>query len=359
VAARTILETRGNAPRLFRNTLVFLAPDRNRIQDLDEAVRTYLAWDSILREGDTLDLSPNQVKQAETQRTNADGGVTARIPETYQWLLVPKQTTPQSPVEWQAIRLSGHDPLAVRASKKLRSDELLIPKLAASSLRLELEKIPLWRGDHVPIRQLVEDFGRYHYLPRLRTPAVLLEAIQSGIASLTWELDTFAYAESYDAAVGRYRGLRTAVLVTTSETDTALLVRPEVARQQLAAEAPAALPDTPAVPGTIHEAPGGYAQSASTVDSGTPDVPPVAAPAPPQPRRFHGSVTLDPARVGRDAGRIADEVITHLVGLVGASVKVTLEIEADIPDGAPDTVVRTVTENSRTLKFDQTGFERE
>jgi hypothetical protein len=88
-------------------------------------------------------------------------------------------------------------------------------------------------------------------------------------------------------------------------------------------------------------------------------VPPVAAPAPPQPRRFHGSVTLDPARVGRDAGRIADEVITHLVGLVGASVKVTLEIEADIPDGAPDTVVRTVTENSRTLKFDQAGFERE
>jgi len=60
-----------------------------------------------------------------------------------------------------------------------------------------------------------------------------------------------------------------------------------------------------------------------------------------------------------DASRIADEVITHLVGLVGASVTVTLEIEADIPDGAPDTVVRTVTENSRTLKFDQTGFEWE
>ncbi len=60
-----------------------------------------------------------------------------------------------------------------------------------------------------------------------------------------------------------------------------------------------------------------------------------------------------------DASRIADEVITHLVGLVGASVTVTLEIEADIPDGAPDTVVRTVTENSRTLKFDQAGFERE
>jgi ribosomal protein L10 len=37
------LETRGNTPRLYRNTLVFLAADKTRLQDLDEAVRTYLA----------------------------------------------------------------------------------------------------------------------------------------------------------------------------------------------------------------------------------------------------------------------------------------------------------------------------
>jgi len=36
---------------------------------------------------------------------------------------------------------------------------------------------------------------------------------------------------------------------------------------------------------------------------------------------------------------------------------VTLEIEAEIPACAPDNVVRTVTENSRTLKFTQHGFE--
>ena len=70
-------------------------------------------------------------------------------------------------------------------------------------------------------------------------------------------------------------------------------------------------------------------------------------------------MTLDPARAGRDASRIADEVITHLVGLVGSSVRVTLEIEAEIPGGAPENVVRTVTENRRTLKFTSHGFESE
>ena len=36
-----------------------------------------------------------------------------------------------------------------------------------------------------------------------------------------------------------------------------------------------------------------------------------------------------------------------------------MEIEAVIPDGTPEQVVRIVTENSRTLKFDDSGFESE
>jgi hypothetical protein len=77
------------------------------------------------------------------------------------------------------------------------------------------------------------------------------------------------------------------------------------------------------------------------------------------PKRFHGTVVLDPARVGRDASRVADEVIAHLSGLVGATVTVTLEIEAEIPTGATEHVVRTVTENSRALHFTSQGFEEE
>lgn len=70
-------------------------------------------------------------------------------------------------------------------------------------------------------------------------------------------------------------------------------------------------------------------------------------------------MTLDPTRVGRDASKIAEEVIAHLAGLMGADVTVTLEIHAGVPSGAPDNVVRTVTENCRTLKFSDHGFESE
>jgi len=43
----------------------------------------------------------------------------------------------------------------------------------------------------------------------------------------------------------------------------------------------------------------------------------------------------------------------------GAQVEVTLEIQAQMPGGASDNVVRIVTENARTLKFTAQGFEPE
>ena len=352
-AAKAIFESRGNSPRLFRNTLVFLAVDKMRLQDLDEAVRKFLAWESILAEKETLDLSPHQVKQAETQKTSADGAVKARLPEAYQWLITPIQNTPQASLEWQAFRLSGSDSLAMRATKKLRNDELLVTALAGTVLRTEMDKIPLWRENHVEIKQLAEDFARYPYLPRLKGSEVLVEAVKDGLGLLLWNHESFAYADSYDDEAGRYRGLRTGQIVALSANSlNGLLVKPDVAVQQQKEEAPPRpIPPTgnggPTPTGQTNgwSAPGPHPQPPPTPETG--------------PKRYHGSVILDSARVGRDAGRIAEEVIAHLTGIVGANVNVTLEIEAEIPQGAPDNVVRTVTENGQTLKFTSHGFEKE
>jgi hypothetical protein len=104
------------------------------------------------------------------------------LPETYQWLLVPAQATPQAAIEWQAIRLSGQDPLAVRAAKKLRSEELLLTGFAATRLRMELDRVPLWRGEHVVIKQLVDDFARYVYLPRIKNQEFCSHPYGMGLA---------------------------------------------------------------------------------------------------------------------------------------------------------------------------------
>lgn len=351
-AAKTIFETRGNAPRLYRNSLVFLAVDETRLQDLDEAARRYLAWFSIFHEKETLNLDPHQAGQAETQMKSADGTVTARMPEAYQWLLVPVQSSPQAEIEWQSYRLSGQNGLAVRASNKLRNEELLVPRLAGTRLRMELDRVPLWRNDQVAIKQLTDDFARYLYLPRLTNSEVLAIAIQDGLGLLSWNQETFAYADSYDEAAGRYLGLRGGQQVSISlDSSEGLLVKPDVALKQLEGEAltPTGPTDPTGEPGEPTTTPGGGGE---TLGGG-------GTKQPSAPTRYFGSVVLDSTRVGRDAGRIADEVISHLSGLMGSQVNVTLEIEAKIPDGTPDNVVRTVTENSQTLKFTDHGFEED
>ena len=360
LAAKEILETRGTAPRLYRNTVVFLAADRVRCQDLDDALRRYLAWQSIVAEKEELNLDPHQTKQAEVQLQAADDTVAARLPEAYQWLLTPEQQTPSSAIEWKAIRLTGSSMrgaspsrtpaegsggLVERAVKRLRSDELLVLRLGGAILRMHMDNVPLWRGDHVAVRQLIDDFASYPYLPRLAGAQVLAQAVEDGVAQLTWETDGFALADGFDENAQRYLGLQAGASQAAVPPESgALLVKPAVARAQLEQEAPPTSQQAPARPDPRGE---------GKVATG-PDVPPAPAK---QARRFHGTVTLDPARVARDAGTIAEEVIAHLAGLVGADVTVSLDIAANVPDGVPENVVRTVSENSRTLKFQNHEFE--
>jgi hypothetical protein len=361
--AQAILDSRGPSPRRNRNALAFLAADQARLTDLQSAVRLYLAWKSIDNDKEALNLDPFQVGQIRTKVRELDDTARVRIPETYVWLLVPEQerkknekgdetqeVDPQGKVVWQQLRLSGPDALAVRASRKMKGEELLLPSMGATRLRMELDRIPLWRGDHVSLRQLAEDFGRYLYLPRLKNHGVLREAIEGGLNLMTWDPETFAFSEGWDESAGRYRALRAGGMVRVDLEGEGLLVKPDVAARQMREDAERQQSPGEGLPREVWEAdPHRRVTDPAAVP---PSEPPVRVL-----RRFHGAVVLDPARSGRDAGRIADEVLSHLTPLRGARVTVTLEIQAEIPDGAPEKVVRDLTENCRTLKFKDHGFE--
>jgi len=359
--AKDILDNRGNSSRNYKNTLVFLAADSNRLQELQHSIRQYLAWKSICIEKEQLNLDPFQSKQADTKRKGADDTVNARIPEAYQWLLVPEQPDPREVMELSEIRLQGTGSLAKRASKKLINEEMLLVQMGGIRLRLELDRIPLWRGDDVPIKKLVEDFATYTYLPRLQDSSVLLDAVRDGISRLTWESDTFAYAQDKDKETSRYLGLDGGTVGIVQVGSGALVVKSSAAAQQQREDATSAQQDTTALTDQTPEggrcaedqAPGD--QGTDVSGSGDDEITPVV----PEYRRFYGSVHLNSLRVGLDAGLIANEVIQHLTKLVGADVEVTLEIQARLQDGASEKIIRDVTENCRTLNFDSYNFEEE
>ena len=83
---------------------------------------------------------------------------------------------------------------------------------------------------------------------------------------------------------------------------------------------------------------------------------------PPQPKantskHFFLSAHLDNTRINRDVQRLVEEVIQHLTTQDGCAVEITLEVSATSNDGFSQPVVRTVSENCRTLKVNDFGFE--
>ena len=229
--AQAILDNRGNSPRAYKNSLVFLAADTARLAELKNAARQYLAWKSVWEESEQLNLDPFQKRQADIKCKNADKTVQARIPESWQWLLVPEQPDTKDSVEWQEIRLQGSEALSVRACKKLKTEELLLTQMGGVRLRMELDRVPLWRGDDVPVKQLMEDFATYLYLPRLRDSNVLLGAIRDGVLQPDWQKATFAYAQAKNE-IGRYQGLVGGLDASVQAEGGALVVKPEVAAEQ-------------------------------------------------------------------------------------------------------------------------------
>lgn len=349
-AADAILKSTGTGHRKHRNMLVFLASDKRALEACQQEIRRYIAWKSVLEEdaqneGDTPGLDGAQRRQAKEMTEKTDKTVSARIVEAYTWLLVPHQEAADGelkPVEWETARLTGgqEGPYA-RASRKLVKDQQLITQWSPLLLKMELDRW-LWKDkDHISVRQLWEYLTTYLYLPRLKDETVLLEAIRDGLRGR----DYFAYAHGVNAD-GSYAGLGwTTATPSVSMDGHSVLVKPEIAAKQFAKQQP--------VPTTAPRPTAGGEPGPGTAATQTPKQAEVQTVY----RRWHGSVALEPQRMGRDAGRIAEEILAHLLSQPNAEVEVLLEVQATIPEGAPEKLQRTVNENAKTLKFRASGFE--
>ncbi|MGQ9889777.1 MAG: DUF499 domain-containing protein [Aggregatilineales bacterium] len=338
--AKEILENRGNAPRLYRNMLVFIVPDATNAEAWEKSLREYLAWKSIDDEAEPLNLDAQQRKQVATALKSAEQTLQARLQETYSWLIVPTQPDPTGPIQYEAHRISGQESFYDRAARKLRQSELLIQRWSPDNLRMELDRYLWCDQPHLGVKQLWEYLARYCYLPRLYNEDVLLKTVSDGVARSD---APFGYATMVGPD-GVYKGLAFGHSAPIYFDDNAVIVRPEVAQKQIEADRQAQAPKQ-----TVSTIPSVDSQERS-------DTPPEL----PQPRlitRYHGTVSLNPQRVIPEMSTIIEEIIQRLTSLTETHVNITLEISAERPSGFDDLTVRTINENSRTLKFKSHGFE--
>ncbi|SEO85319.1 Swt1 family HEPN domain-containing protein [Aquisalimonas asiatica] len=346
-AAEQILKTRGSAQRMYRNMLVFVAPDSARLTELRDSMRLLMAWTSIVAENEALNLDAFQRRQAESKKADLERSVDTRIHETWIWSLVPWQDAGQSEIHWESARLQGQDSLPVRMAKRLITNEGLFTRYGPARLGMVLEEFFWPQHEHINTRQLWEHLASYLYLPRLKGQDVLQQTIEAGIGELFAE--HFAYAGRYNEETGRYEGLNVGGGGQAVIDGFSVLIKPDVAKTQRDLEDRSNLQEDPNPYDAVDREP---ATQDNTESSDAP-----GAPRKRLVKRFYGTVALDPDRAPRDMGKVAEEVLQHLTVLPRAQVEVTVEITATIPEGVDDDTQRVVTENCEVLSFKSQGFE--
>lgn len=360
-AVEDILNNRGTSPRIFRNMLAFVAPDMDKLGSLQQEVKRFKAWASIMSDKDDLNLDGAQIRETQNNLTRSNDTVEMRLKETYCWLLVPfiDQYEDMKTIQWEISDLGGgSDSIVSKASRKMIQGEQIITKWAPALLQMSLDDL-LWKDSNdISVKKLWEYLSTYCYLPRLSGYSVLEEAICQGLPSTEY----FAIAAAYSN--NRYVGLKfNQTVFSINQSD--LLVKVDVAQKQIEEEKAS---DNSIEPGNN----GGYpfgeqagAESSSSGNNSTSRNTNVPAgsesgnvtPAAPSNKHFYMSVKLDNTRVNRDINNYVQEIIQHLMSVDGANVELKLDVEVEAPNGIPSTTVRTVSENCRTLKVTDFGFD--
>ena len=87
------------------------------------------------------------------------------------------------------------------------------------------------------------------------------------------------------------------------------------------------------------------------------DIPFYQAASVPVNKHFYMTAKLDNTRVNRDVQNYLQEIIQHLMAVDGSQVELKLDVDVVAPNGIPASTVRTVSENCRTLKIEDFGFD--
>jgi hypothetical protein len=355
-AVLEIIAKNGAKPRYRGNRLIFLAPDHGALSRLSDAARVALAWGSIVddvKEG-RLNIDLLQKNQAEKELKSAEDVLPRAVRECYKWLLCPTQDAPTDPklgVEAFALNATGCT-VGSEIERVCIDNELVIVTWSPIHLRAKLKEL-YWKGGQntANAAAFFEDTLRYLYMPRLKSREVLAQAIHTGAASKDF------FGTAYGQTDGKFEGFALGNGSVVFD-DTLLVIETEAARayeevnRTKPAVTDAGASQTTATDGGSIPVPKDATRGRMTDSEGKP-----FASAPSRAKTFFGAADIPTATAKMRLVQLADEIVSVLASDPNATVRLTVEISADFPGGASDTVKRAVSENARSLGLKTADWE--
>jgi hypothetical protein len=343
------LRMHGSQPRHRSNRLIFLAADSTVLNRMRESTRVALAWASIVEDVDEGRLNIDQIqrKQAERESQAANAVLPRAARECFKWLLCPVQDDPTatkpSIESFPLNTTSGNAPGEIE--RVCRENELVIDAWSPIHLRGKLKEL-YWKPGKPTVGAVAfwEDSLKYLYLPRLKSREVLATVVRVGAASKDF------FGTAYGHTDGKFDGFAFGE-GNVSFNDTLILVEPEAATQY-------AIDLKKMVPVRGPETDGGSAEP-TTGTGGKPPFPDAGGKlvGVGAMKSFRGSVEVDASLAKSRLNTIAEEIIKLLNSDPNATIRITLEIDAEFLNGVSDTIKRGVSENASNLGFKMKEWE--
>jgi predicted AAA+ superfamily ATPase len=351
-AATAILRMRGNQPRQKQNRLLFLAADAEQVMHLKDTARTLLAWRSIEDDARELRLTlDNQnIRQAAQHTAQTQETLLRQVRETFKCLLAPTQGLDKrgipGGIDWEmhllnpAARALGPD-----IDRVLRENELVIDEWAPVHLA-NLLKRWFWKDDACDASALDvwQKSCQYLYFPRLAKSSVMQATISEGAGSRDYfGLASARQGEDY---VGFSFGKPAAIYM-----DALLLIEPGAAAKYASRTNSAEPSSESASSSGAAGKPTAFAPAGVSSGNGTPG----ASAA--RPKRYFGTLELDPVRASLEFANIQKELIGLFTSDAATRVRIKVDIEAENAEGFDETTIRAGKENGKTLGLSDSHFE--
>lgn len=245
-----ILKQHRKGFRKHSNMLIFLAPDQQRTSEIIDAARRLLALRSIEDDKTTKkQLSDEQLKDLANRLKDAEARLPGALTTAYRFILVPgeKKTLRHPPLDLGLSSYSGRTTLSSKVLEKLIDDGSLLDRLDPDFLVPTStlgKRFGLWPEDQevIKLRSLAEYFTQLTHLPRLNGPQVLPESIAKGV-----QRGLFGYAlgdgekKKFDTI---HFGNKAITAADCEITESAWLLRPELAKTLMPKPEPAAVGTT-------------------------------------------------------------------------------------------------------------------
>ena len=175
IMIKEFIETYGERPRVYRNTMIFLCPMEGEKSKFLDMLRKKLAWEEIEKDKN-LELTPDQKERVKNNIKTLNEGIKERIKSVYRIVYLPNKDEPER-IDLGAPTYIGKKEYTDEIYIRLKEEGKILEKISPHLLKEKYLKIK----DYVQTKNILDSFYKIPGELRIKSKEVLARAIKEGI----------------------------------------------------------------------------------------------------------------------------------------------------------------------------------